>query len=88
MSVVPQTRALTPVAFAATTMCEEALSAAAGVLRSGWVTTGPATARFEAEIASLVQARYAVGTSSCTAAIDLRSGASACPRRRRCWSPR
>jgi perosamine synthetase len=71
VSLVPQTRALTPVAFAATTMCEEALSAATGVLRSGWVTTGPATARFEAEIATLVQARYAVGTSSCTAAIEL-----------------
>jgi perosamine synthetase len=59
------------VAFAATTVCDEAVSAAARVLRSGWVTTGPATARFEAEIASLVRARHAVGTSSCTAAIEL-----------------
>jgi dTDP-4-amino-4,6-dideoxygalactose transaminase len=72
VSLVPETRAeLTPVAFAATTICDEAVSAAARVLRSGWVTTGPATARFEAEIASLVQARHAVGTSSCTAAIEL-----------------
>jgi dTDP-4-amino-4,6-dideoxygalactose transaminase len=72
VSLAPEAdAALAPVAFAATTVCDEAVSAAAGVLRSGWLTTGPATARFEAEIASLVRARHAVGTSSCTAAIEL-----------------
>jgi len=72
VSAVIEPRAeATPVAFATTTICHEAVYAAARVLRSGWVTTGPATARFEAEIASLVQARHAVGTSSCTAAIEL-----------------
>jgi perosamine synthetase len=72
VSLVPKMRPdLAPVAFAASTMCDEAVSAAARVLRSGWLTTGPATAWFEAEIASLVEARHAVGTSSCTSAIEL-----------------
>jgi dTDP-4-amino-4,6-dideoxygalactose transaminase len=72
MSILPAPRTeVTPVPFATTTICREAVVGAARVLRSGWVTTGPATARFEAEIASLVQARHAVATSSCTAAIEL-----------------
>jgi perosamine synthetase len=72
VSLAPEAREQdAPVPFAVTTMCDEAVSAAARVLRSGWVTTGPATARFEAEIASLVGARHGVGTSSCTAAIEL-----------------
>jgi perosamine synthetase len=72
MTLIPQARTDSmPVAFAETTICHEAVVAAARVLRSGWVTTGPATARFEEELAGVVQARYAVGVSSCTAAIEL-----------------
>jgi dTDP-4-amino-4,6-dideoxygalactose transaminase len=41
------------------------------VLRSGWLTTGPKTAQFEKDFASLVGARYAVAVNSCTAALHL-----------------
>ncbi len=40
-------------------------------LRSGWLTLGPKTARFEEKFAAQVGARFAVATSSCTAALHL-----------------
>ena len=40
-------------------------------LRSGWLTTGPKTKRFEEEIAAFVGAKYAVALNSCTAALHL-----------------
>jgi dTDP-4-amino-4,6-dideoxygalactose transaminase len=40
-------------------------------LRSGWLTTGPVTRRFEEEFARQVGARYAVALNSCTAALHL-----------------
>ena len=40
-------------------------------LRSGWLTTGPRTARFEQEFASYVQAPYAVAVNSCTAGLHV-----------------
>ena len=40
-------------------------------LRSGWLTTGPKTARFEEEFARAVGARHAVAMNSCTAALHL-----------------
>jgi dTDP-4-amino-4,6-dideoxygalactose transaminase len=40
-------------------------------LRSGWLTTGPVTRRFEEEFANAVGARYAVALNSCTAALHL-----------------
>jgi dTDP-4-amino-4,6-dideoxygalactose transaminase len=40
-------------------------------LRSGWLTTGPRTQRFEAEFARYLGARYARGVTSCTAAMHL-----------------
>src|SRR5438132_3558356 len=40
-------------------------------LRSGWLTTGPLTHRFEEEFAQAVGARYAVALNSCTAALHL-----------------
>jgi dTDP-4-amino-4,6-dideoxygalactose transaminase len=60
-----------PIAFATTTISEEAVAAAARVLRSGWVTTGPQTAWFEGEFAQAVGAGHAVGVASCTAAIEM-----------------
>src|SRR3954468_6523895 len=72
MSVLPATRVDSPpIAFATTTISEEAVAAAARVLRSGWVTTGPQTAWFEGEFARTVGARHAVGVASCTAAIEM-----------------
>ncbi len=40
-------------------------------LRSGWLTAGPRTQRFERLIAQYVGARHAVAVSSCTAALHL-----------------
>src|ERR1700758_1253410 len=40
-------------------------------LRSGWLTTGPLTRRFEEEFAARVGGRYAVALNSCTAALHL-----------------
>ena len=40
-------------------------------LRSGWLTTGPVTRRFEEEFAQAVGARHAVALNSCTAALHL-----------------
>jgi perosamine synthetase len=46
-------------------------SAVAQVLKSGWVSQGPAVARFEELFAERVGARYGVATSSCTTALHL-----------------
>ncbi|MEM6457055.1 MAG: DegT/DnrJ/EryC1/StrS aminotransferase family protein [Acidobacteriota bacterium] len=40
-------------------------------LRSGWLTTGPKTRRFEAAFAEAVGARHALAVNSCTAALHL-----------------
>jgi dTDP-4-amino-4,6-dideoxygalactose transaminase len=59
------------IAFADTEVCLEARRAAANVLASGWLTTGPEVAAFEEEFAAFVGARRAVAVSSCSAAIEL-----------------
>jgi dTDP-4-amino-4,6-dideoxygalactose transaminase len=50
---------------------EEAIAAVVETLRSGWIGTGPRVASFEQKFAEYVGARYAVGVSSCTAALHL-----------------
>lgn len=40
-------------------------------LRSGWLTTGPKTRRFEQQFAEYLGARHAVAVNSCTAALHL-----------------
>lgn len=40
-------------------------------LRSGWLTTGPTTKRFEAELAAYTAAKHCVAVNSCTAALHL-----------------
>ena len=50
---------------------EDEASAAADVIRSGWLTMGPKTIEFERNFASYVGARHAIGVSSCTAALHL-----------------
>src|ERR1700676_4260025 len=40
-------------------------------LRSGWLTTGPVTRRFEEAFAQAVGAKHAVALNSCTAALHL-----------------
>jgi dTDP-4-amino-4,6-dideoxygalactose transaminase len=50
---------------------EEEIAEVVETLRSGWITTGPRTARFEAEFAGRVGAPAALGLSSCTAGLHL-----------------
>ena len=40
-------------------------------LKSGWLTTGPRTKRFEQEFAAYVAQKHAVALNSCTAALHL-----------------
>ncbi len=40
-------------------------------LRSGWITTGPKTKRFENEFAAYVGARHAIAVAHCTGALHL-----------------
>lgn len=47
------------------------IAAVTEVLRSGWLGAGPRTAEFERRFAAFCHARYAVGVSSATAALDL-----------------
>jgi dTDP-4-amino-4,6-dideoxygalactose transaminase len=57
--------------FHAASIGEDEASAAADVIRSGWLTMGPKTIEFEQNFASYVGARHAIGVSSCTAALHL-----------------
>jgi dTDP-4-amino-4,6-dideoxygalactose transaminase len=50
---------------------EDEIAEAVAVMRSGWITTGPRTAQFEAEFRDAVQARHALATNSCTASLHL-----------------
>lgn len=52
-------------------LLESEIAAVAAVLRSGWLTSGPNTKRFEQEFAEAVGARFAVALNSCTAALHL-----------------
>ena len=53
------------------TLGEAEASAAADVVRSGWVMNGPRTAEFERLVADYVGARHAVAVSSCTTGLHL-----------------
>ena len=50
---------------------EEEINEVADTLRSGWLTTGPRTARFEREFSRYVGAHHAVAVNSATAALHL-----------------
>jgi len=50
---------------------EEEIREVCETLRSGWITTGPRTRRFEAEFARYMGAGRALGLNSCTAGIHL-----------------
>lgn len=52
-------------------LLESEIAAVAEVLRSGWLTSGPNSKRFEQEFAASVGARFAVALNSCTAALHL-----------------
>src|SRR5438132_12023032 len=48
---------------------DEEIGGVVEALRSGWITTGPRTKRFEADFAHYLGARAALALSSCTAAL-------------------
>jgi perosamine synthetase len=50
---------------------EAEVTAAAAVIRSGWVSQGGRAAEFEGLIAGYVGARFAIATNSCTSALHL-----------------
>ncbi len=58
-------------AFAPPLMGEEEVAEVADTLRSGWLTTGPKTERFEKALAEYLSAPRGVAVSSCTAALHL-----------------
>jgi perosamine synthetase len=49
----------------------EEISEAVDTLKSGWLTTGPKTKRFESDFANYLKHRHAVAVNSCTAALHL-----------------
>lgn len=61
----------TPLAFSKPTIGEEEIAAVTRVLRSGWITAGPETAKFEEELAAYTGAKHALAFTSCTAALHL-----------------
>ncbi|WP_019545208.1 DegT/DnrJ/EryC1/StrS family aminotransferase [Streptomyces sulphureus] len=60
-----------PVPFFQPAIGEEEIAEVSDTLRSGWLTTGPKTARLESSIRDLAGAQDAVATSSGTAALHL-----------------
>jgi dTDP-4-amino-4,6-dideoxygalactose transaminase len=60
-----------PVAFSRPSLDQEEEQAVLAVLRSGWLTTGEVTARFEEEFAKAVGARHALALNSGTAGLHL-----------------
>jgi len=59
------------VPFCRPDITEAEISEVVETLRSGWITTGPRTKRFEQEFAARIGARHAVAVSSCTAGLHL-----------------
>lgn len=57
--------------FALPCLAEEEINEVVDTLRSGWLTTGPKTRRFEQEFAEFVGANYALAVNSCTAGLHL-----------------
>jgi dTDP-4-amino-4,6-dideoxygalactose transaminase len=50
---------------------ESAIDEVVATLRSGWIGTGPKTARFESELAAYLGVHHVIAVSSCTAALHL-----------------
>lgn len=61
----------TGIAFTVPTFVAEARAAAVRVLESGWVTTGPESVAFEAELAAFLGQPHVVTVASCTHALEL-----------------
>jgi dTDP-4-amino-4,6-dideoxygalactose transaminase len=57
--------------FAIPSIGEEEIAEVVATLRSGWLTTGPKTQRFERDFAQFVGMPYALAVNSCTAGLHL-----------------
>jgi len=64
------------IVFGSPTIDREAIAAVARTMETCWIGTGPRVHEFEAEFASYVEAKHALATSSCTAALHLAMVAS------------
>jgi dTDP-4-amino-4,6-dideoxygalactose transaminase len=64
------------IVFGSPTIDREAIAAVARTMETCWIGTGPRVHEFEAEFARYVEAKYALATSSCTAALHLAMVAS------------
>lgn len=53
------------------TIGEEEIAEVVDTLRSGWVTTGPKTAKFESDFKDYLGCRHALAVNSCTAGLHL-----------------
>jgi dTDP-4-amino-4,6-dideoxygalactose transaminase len=69
--VSPRPKRATFLPFAAPHITEAEIEEVADTLRSGWLSVGPKTKRFESEFAATVNATHAVACSSATAALHL-----------------
>jgi len=67
----PEGRPPAPVPFFRPSIGEAEIAEVVACLRSGWLTTGPRTQRFEADLAERVGAKHALAVNSCTAALHL-----------------
>lgn len=57
--------------FSMPTIGEEEIAEVVDSLRSGWVTTGPKTRRFEANFAEYINSKHAIAVNSCTAGLHI-----------------
>jgi dTDP-4-amino-4,6-dideoxygalactose transaminase len=57
--------------FALPCIGEEEINEVVDTLRSGWLTTGPKTKRFEEDFAKFIDIPYALAVNSCTAGLHL-----------------
>ncbi|PIP13352.1 MAG: UDP-4-amino-4,6-dideoxy-N-acetyl-beta-L-altrosamine transaminase [bacterium (Candidatus Stahlbacteria) CG23_combo_of_CG06-09_8_20_14_all_40_9] len=76
MSEIPAIAGGTPVrdsllSFAPPLIEKEEIKEVVDTLKSGWITTGPKTRRFEELFREYVNSKYAVALSSCTAGLHL-----------------
>jgi perosamine synthetase len=62
--------------FALPDIDEAEVAEVASIIRSGWLTSGSKTDRFEAEFAACVGVKRAVAVNYCTAAMHLALGRS------------
>jgi dTDP-4-amino-4,6-dideoxygalactose transaminase len=67
----PPTPSVMNVPFFRPSIGEAEIAEVVNCLRSGWLTSGPTTKRFETEFAGAVGGKHAVAVNSCTAALHL-----------------